>query len=72
LFDFHILPVSKKAARRQPFGGSSQQIISYRCPFLKRLQFNENYELHGMGSTVNFLGVAQDGEYHRDVFKATL
>jgi hypothetical protein len=32
-------------------------------------QFNEDYQLHGLGCTVNFLGVPQNGEYHKDVFK---
>ncbi len=35
-------------------------------------QFNEDYQLHGLGSTVNFLGVAQNGDYHKDSFKASV
>ncbi len=38
--------------------------------FIIWFQFNEDYQLHGLGSTVNFLGVPQNGEYHKDVFKA--
>jgi hypothetical protein len=35
-------------------------------------QFNDDYQLHGLGSSVNFLGKAQDGEYHKDIFKVRI
>jgi len=33
-------------------------------------EFGDGYKLHGLGSSVNFLGLAQDGDYHQDNFKA--
>jgi hypothetical protein len=35
-------------------------------------QFNDDYQLNGLGSSVNFLGQAQDGEYHKDIFKVRI
>ncbi len=44
--------------------------FDFSLPLTLLVQFNDNYQLHGLGSSVNFLGVSQDGNYHKDVLKA--
>ena len=51
---------------------NSQTFVDFLLSLTRLVQFNDNYQLHGLGSSVNFLGVSQDGNYHKDVFKVRL
>jgi hypothetical protein len=50
-------------------GRAALDAIQFVCYVSYFFQFNDQYQLHGNGSSVNFLGAVQEGHYHKDIFK---